>query len=1153
MRTSQTRRRGGAPTGWLLRIVRHRARAQWRLLAVTATVGFVVSTLVSTLALVLHVTETDGVGRAVTQDPRRATVTVTAARPGESVTEVAQQVRDGLTELLAAPVALDVQASSQLYDVDRPTGPDALAYVDRRDRIADSATLVDGEWPTAWSGEGPVPVAAPVVGVRSLGHRLGDTIVLEDRGGQDDVAIQVVGIYEVAYPTREDWGRDRLAGAGYSPTYPVPGTGGSLVTEAVGPFVVPAQTFDAGALTVERAVLRATPDLAGVEAIDLGRLRAVAETLEEELGYRLGSLVGTIDVGAGSLQHLLRDTATGVVVTRAGVSVAAVLLLLVAFAPLLQTARLVCDARAAEHDLMRARGASRGHLTAALVVENGVLGVLAGAAGPPCAPFVLRRLGGPIADTLPTDAAEALRTLPGTAWAAAGAVVVMLVVATLVPLVGAPATFVEGQQARGRTARTATLARLAAELIAVGLAVGAWAQLDQYRGTLVGDGDRLRPDLVLVAGPALLVLAAVLVGVRLLSLVTHLAERGAGRGRGAVLPLVGWELGRRPRPHAIAVLLLALALGATTFGLTQVATWERSQRDQAQFAHPAPAVVVDDGLAGTDAGLLLGTGADAAPVARVQAGLSALSRTAVEQAVEPTATAAGITARVLAADAAARAMLDEGRVGTLGGADVAALAGVPATTGGIDLGPDALGIAATVRIDVRRTVPGVAVALRAVVEDGRGLLTTVGLGSFDLEASRSEVTRLLPDVRVPVAATVQDAADRLAADARHRAHPLRLVGIQAIVLGNDLPYLNEIVHYDATVVLEDLAALRPAQDVTAVDPATWALGGPQLDGARLGVVRDALDLPDARWAGTGAVAGGNASEAPVAHPLWVEVSGNVGDLYRGARLGAVVAWTPAETVPVLLSTRLAQRLGPDVGRVGIDVAGALVRGTPVGVVRRIPTVTDRYAAAVDRTALARALVQAGAEAPLLDEWWVAAPDPVAWAQALPDDVAGRPLAARTTTLPQETAALLEHPMRASVPLVLWLLALGGAAVATVGFAVHTVVSVRERGLELAQLRAVGLTRGRLTTVLGLEVALLAVVGVGLGLGVGTAVTGQVTRLLVTGADGGPPVPGVLLAPAQGLEWVAVVLVAVVAALAAGIALAQRAANPAVLLRAGETR
>lgn len=1136
------------PGAWLLRIVRHRAGAQWRLLAVTAAVALLVSTLVSTLALVLDLAEGRGVGQALTDAPDRARLTVSLAKLGAPVSEVAEGTAAGLEKLLQVPVTSRVTATSEPYGLDRPSGPDWLLYLDRRDTVQDSAELLAGSWPEPWTGgDAPIPVAIPAVGATAMGVEVGDAFELLDRRApENDLTVRVAGIYQDAFPARTEWARDRLGGWGYSPSFPVPGSAGMQMTEAIGPLIVSAETMDRAAILVQRAYVHVDPDLTAVRASRLPALRTAAATLADELGFEIDELAGSTEV-TGSLRYLVDETTTGVVVTRAGVAVSAATLLMVAFAALLQTARLVSDARSAEHDLMRARGASRGHLVAALVVETGVLGVLVAAVGPVLAPQLMRAVGGPLADGVPADLAEAVRALPGTSWAAGVVVAVMLVAATLVPLIGAPATFVEGQQARGRAPWIGSLARLAADVAVVALAVGAWTQLRSYQGLLVGSGTGLAVDPVLVVGPALLLLAAVLIGVRVLTYVTRLAERGAARGRGVVLPLAGWELGRRPRQAATAVLLLSIALGAATFGLTQSATWEQSQRDQAEFAVGAPAVVLDDGTPGADAAVLRAAGVTPEPVGRMNAHVG----TRLRGTADLNEGFSGTTSRLLAPSGPARAMLDHGRVGTEGGAAIAALPTQEPTSGGIDLGEQVIGLAAEIEITCCTMPEGLKVILRGVLEDATGVLSTVELGMYDLRPGEHEVAKLLPEVRLPAVTDPQESADRLAAAAAARAYPLRLVGLQAIMAEDDGIVSSWGEPYDATVAVTELSVLRPAADVDAVDPEDW-VQHERLDGPEVGIVKEPVELGPGEWSITGHGLTGD-FEPPTDSPLWVRLLGVAQSFRAQPAMGAVVAWEPVGEVPAVVSAPLMAMMEPDTELISIKLDGVVLRGVVADVVDRVPTTTAPLAVAVDRTTVSRALIEAGADATLVDEWWVDVPDAQAWAAALPEDASGRSLAARTETTAGTAQELLEHPLRSANQVVLGLLALGGALIATVGFAVHTAVSVRGRGLELAQLRAVGLTRGRLTTVLGLEVAALAVLGVLLGLGAGTVVVGQVTSLLVSGADGAAPIPAVVLEPARGLGWVAAAVLVVVAVLATGIAAAQRAANPAALLREGEAR
>lgn len=97
-------------------------------------------------------------------------------------------------------------------------------------------------------------------------------------------------------------------------------------------------------------------------------------------------------------------------------------------------------------------------------------------------------------------------------------------------------------------------------------------------------GGSLGVDPVLVAAPALCLLAGTVLILRLLPLAARLGERRAARGSGLALALAGWQLSRRPRRGAGAVLLLVLAVAMGMFAIGQGASWDRSQRDQADFA-----------------------------------------------------------------------------------------------------------------------------------------------------------------------------------------------------------------------------------------------------------------------------------------------------------------------------------------------------------------------------------------------------------------------------------------------------------------------------------------------------------------------------------------------------------------------------------------
>ena len=112
-----------------------------------------------------------------------------------------------------------------------------------------------------------------------------------------------------------------------------------------------------------------------------------------------------------------------------------------------------------------------------------------------------------------------------------------------------------------------------------------WQLGRQTSGAVSGDrSGTLGIDPLLVAAPALALLAGTVLTLRLLPLVARLAERRAAGGRGLTAALAGWQLSRRPMRGAGPVLLLVLAVALGMLAIGQGASWSRSQDDRADFA-----------------------------------------------------------------------------------------------------------------------------------------------------------------------------------------------------------------------------------------------------------------------------------------------------------------------------------------------------------------------------------------------------------------------------------------------------------------------------------------------------------------------------------------------------------------------------------------
>src|SRR5262249_26461247 len=114
-------------------------------------------------------------------------------------------------------------------------------------------------------------------------------------------------------------------------------------------------------------------------------------------------------------------------------------------------------------------------------------------------------------------------------------------------------------------------------------AVGLW-QLRLYGSPLTRTVQgSLGLDPLLVAAPAIGILAGSVLALRIVPLLAHVADRLASRGRTLVASLGSRQLARRPLRYTRAALLLMLAMSMGVFSVSYGSTWAASQRDQADY------------------------------------------------------------------------------------------------------------------------------------------------------------------------------------------------------------------------------------------------------------------------------------------------------------------------------------------------------------------------------------------------------------------------------------------------------------------------------------------------------------------------------------------------------------------------------------------
>jgi hypothetical protein len=921
----------------------------------------------------------------------------------------------------------------------------------------------------------------------ALGLGVGSTFRVSSVSGA--LTIEVTGLYRAEQVDGPRWRVDPLAGTGEDSAFPDPDDQYAPGGLGFGPLLVAPGGFDAADIGLSTFDVGAHPDLSRVAPEALPTLIGRLDGLDTAVPARLGRAATTIAVTseAGDTVRRIRTTLDA---TRATVVAVGAVLLVPAAAVLVAASGLLASTRTGERRLLRSRGASRRRL-AALALPEGLLGAAAVlVVGPLLAGFGYRLLAAqpamrsagmpgsvPVASALPAAAVVAATVL------------VVILIAGLRP---SPDT-----AALARQHRVPRVLRSGADLAVVVLAVAAVARL-----RLAGPADP-----VALAAPALLLLAGVLVGLRVVPLLSVLASVLAARSRGAVLALAAWQVGRRSGSATAAVLLVALAVGTGVFGSAELATWRQAQEDQARFAIGSEVRAAVLGEVDERERLLAAGGGRPAPVLRALGQLQAESGSG------------GTSVQVLGLPAAARRALATGRTGSSGGSAVAAgLPGDAPAASGVPVPAGTRAIAADVLV---RSAPGVGAVTALVVESPHGLLRT-------LATPRLATRDTIRAVRFP-----------LPVGARGAAEGWRIVGLRA-TLSTSRPLPDE-GGAPATVAVRDLRALGAD---------TRPIGR--------------LDAGGVDWLAAAAdPAGGDGIVAPRRGDglaLRVELTPAVAVTPTTYSL---LGWQPDAVLPAVLSGEPG-RLVPQGASATLLLAGVPLQVTRSGAVGHVPGAASAQDLAdaggapvldsggsptvvVDGTRLARALVVAGS-ALEADEWW----DDVAPGRA--ESVVAALDAQRAgsaTSAARVTEALRAGPLRVVVQPALLLAVLAGALLVAAGFAAQSAAALRARASELAQLVALGLPRTRVVGVVALESLLVCLLGAAIGVGAGLLVAVLTGPLLAVAPGGGAPFPAVrVVVPWASVAALVAEVVGVLCVVVGVTALVQRRSAPAALLRTG---
>ncbi|WP_327367471.1 ABC transporter permease [Streptomyces sp. NBC_01217] len=972
--------------------------------------------------------------------------------------------------------------------------------------------LTAGRMPAAGSGKAgdPVEVALPRTAARDLKLRPGSRLTLTDRLDDKPLRVLVTGVYEVPDQADPYWQLDALGGRGVR----------KISFTTYGPLLTDPAVTGSGRVSSGELSWLATADFRTVTTDRMDALHSTATAAPKKLQaapeFRNGATVRT------SLPLVLEQIDRALLVSRSTLMIVAVQLVMLAGYALLLVARLLSSEREGETRLLRARGGSRGRITAFAAIEALLLALPAALLAP--------LLAGPLTRLLAdrsTLSGIGLRLDGGattTVWLVALVAAMTCALAVVAPALTAGA--VEGR-ARRAVALPAPL-RAGADVGLLVIAGVAYWQLDRQTtgsgsGALSGDRQGgLGIDPLLVVAPALLLLAGTVLTLRLLPPAARLAERRAAGGRGLMTALAGWQFSRRPLRNAGPVLLLILSVAMGMLAVGQRASWDRSQSDQADFRAGASLRVLsgsDGDPAKAGAYARLPGVADAAPAFRATSGLSD-ERTAEVLALDTAHT----TERMLMRDD----LTDRPQEPLF-----APLAPPRTPRAGLTLPKNS----EQVRFDVRITKAGA--TGRPSPSDTAPLVTVLLEDRYGLA------------YRAPAGGVPADGKPHPLAFAVAAAGDLALTGFE---LDGSRPDGPSESHRVAISALRTMTADGSEQPVPVPDGFGW----------------DAATTPT----GVGGTEPGEPLHATASAktPLaFGYETGSVTDQMASMSSFSVRATAPrpkAPTLNAIVTDTYLKAAGAKEGQsVDVTLAGETVRVKIVKSVRRLPTTGPGTGSDVSGTGTGtasdrardggallldlRALGQVFAHRPNTvltpTEWWLdTAPGRTAEVAAA--------LRARPDTDPTQVQVrdeiareLVSDPLGAGPQAALPAVAVVAAALAAVGFAVSAVGAQRERNAEFAVLRALGTPRRRLTRMIAAEQGVLIAIALLVGAVLGVLLNRAVVPLIVLTGQATVPVPPVLVQLPAGQ----------IAALLAGVAalpllivasLALRGADPATSLR-----
>ncbi|WP_433247174.1 FtsX-like permease family protein [Streptosporangium sp. CA-135522] len=966
---------------------------------------------------------------------------------GDSLARIDRAVRAQVAGTYAGlPVSVAMNAQSDSYAMpgqERRQRPELLRFGVFQGLDA-HARLLAGSWPGHSRG-GTVEAAITGAVARATGLSAGDLITVEGRLDHRRVRVRIAGVFELRDPYSDRWNGQTLLSRGVEI--------GGYVTH--GPLMVPEQTFAERFAAGTTVSWLAVPDL---RSVPRERLRAFATEVagfQKALRTRPGCEGCSVST---RLPEALAQLATATLVARSTMLVPVLQLLLLAAYALMMTARLLADHRRMETALLRSRGAGAVRLALLDAGEAVAVALPCAAVAPLLAPPLLEAVS-----ALPWLETSGVRLALGANLAAyAVSAVVALgcaVLMTLPALRGARRTYVEEQSASGRGERYGLAQRAGADLALLGIAALAVWQLQHYGApvTATAGGD-LGVDPLIVAGPAVALLCGGLLGLRVVPLVSRIAERITAR-RADLTPALGaWQVSRRPGRYSGPALLLTMAIAIGVVSMATTATWRASQDDQARHRAGADLRVASPPENG-----------ELGPLGRASAYAALPGVTSLSPAYRAGTELASEEVNLLAVDGAElpgmlklRPDLSEDSAGVLAGRLTAGRPKLPGLP--IPGRPARLAVRTRLTVDdPARAEPYERIPLTLVIEDGEGtrhpVTVTPALGEGELEA---DLTAL------------RGRSGKL-------TYPLTVAAITV-----DLPLPPEGSGLELAVLrirTDGGAQVKPAPGTRLAHGSAAGHAAERRYDTGHGLFAIAFGAPPPRDPFD--------ALAPQRITL-VPVAGKVPDrsvfVPEGAPQGTFLG-----PLPVVVTADLAAGRKLAAGaeaKISLDRRATLIR--VAGIVDKLPgTPPDKPAVLLDwQTMQAWDLLAHHSPRPPT-EWWLGTrgADTTAAAAEL---IRHPEWDVTVVDLSSLARGLRDDPLAGGLQGALVLGFLAALVFATLGFVVNAAVAARERIAEFAVLRALGVGFRQVFGLLAVEQAFL----IGLSLAAGTVVAVVVASLVV---------------------------------------------------------